>query len=146
MTKNFRKATEDSLQQAVITYIRLKFPNVIATSESAGRGLSVIQEVNAKRLRTTDGLPDLMILHINSQYNGLFLELKKHKTAVLKKNGELLSNEHLLQQHKTLAKLREQRYYADFCVGIDEAMRIIDNYMANQPIEPKYIPLNLNKK
>jgi hypothetical protein len=141
MQKRPRKSNqEDNLQKSVIIYLKLQHPNIIATSESAGRGSNLIQEVNAKLLRTADGLPDLLILHKNSQYNGLFLELKKSGTSVLKKDGTLLANEHLKQQHQTLARLREQGYYADFSIGFDETKTIIDAYLSNVSISPKYIP------
>jgi hypothetical protein len=139
MAKNFNKPSEDSLQQAVIKYLKLQYPNVIATSESAGRGLNLMQEIIAKRLRTKDGLPDLMIFQSNAQYHGLFLELKKQGVSVLKKNGDFLANEHIKQQHDTLNSLRNQGYFADFCVGFDEAKIIIDYYLADQLIFPKYI-------
>lgn len=59
---------------------------------------------------------------------GLFIELKKEGTRLLKKNGNYAS-EHIQEQAELLKKLRERGYVAEFACGFDEAKTIIDRYL-----------------
>lgn len=63
---------------------------------------------------------------------GLFLELKKEGTKIMKKGGGLVSNPHIIEQSKMLNALNERGYYAVFAVGFDEAKRIIDEYLGGK--------------
>ena len=64
----------------------------------------------------------------NYEYNGLFIELKKEGTRLKKKNGEW-ANDHIAEQYDVLDRLRFRGYKAEFAVGFDEAIQIIDDYL-----------------
>lgn len=65
-------------------------------------------------------------------YCGLALELKRDGvTVVLKtgpRKGKLTTNEHIQKQAVVLRELYRLGYYANFAVGLDEAVKIIDWY------------------
>ena len=120
---------EQELQIAVSTYIKMQYPNVIFTSESAGINLKFHQAIINKKCRSGNGLPDLWILEASNGYNGCLIELKKEGTKLFKKDGELLRDAHLFEQYNTILKLREKGYYSDFAVGFENAKKVIDNYL-----------------
>lgn len=62
---------------------------------------------------------------------GLFLELKKEGTRLKKKNGDW-ATEHIAEQAKVLEGLRQRGYCAEFAVGYEEAVRIIDEYLGGK--------------
>jgi hypothetical protein len=71
--------------------------------------------------------PDLLIFKPNGVFHALFIELKAKD--IYKKNGELLKNDHVEAQLKTIKELSALGYSAHFAVGFDEAKRLIDDYM-----------------
>lgn len=136
---------EDSLQISISKYLQYKYPKVIFTAESAGMNRNVVQASKDKQLRSSRGLPDMMIFQPTEKYHGLFLELKQAGTSIICKIGErkgfLVSKEHIQEQHAILLDLRNKGYYAEFAVGIDEAMKIIDKYMAGEELPIYYEPI-----
>lgn len=73
---------------------------------------------------------------------GLFLELKKDgetlypgpraKKRFKSIDGKEYKNEHLMEQADVLFKLRKAGYAAEFAIGFDEAIRIIDEYLGGK--------------
>lgn len=129
---------EESLQKQVCSYLRLQYPNVIFRSDFAsGMKLSQYQAVQHKRLQSSRSWPDLFIYfpiqHGEKFYCGLALELKKEGTSVILKIGErkgkLSTDPHIQEQAIMLKELNKLGYYANFAVGFDEAIKIIDWYM-----------------
>jgi hypothetical protein len=59
---------------------------------------------------------------------GLFLELKREGTRIKKQNGRW-ANTHIEEQADTLERLREAGYAAEFAVGLDHAIEIIQSYL-----------------
>jgi hypothetical protein len=59
---------EEKLQIAVCKYLKLQYPDVIFTAESSGLKLTIGQAVIAKQLRSSKGLPDIMIFQPNLHY------------------------------------------------------------------------------
>jgi hypothetical protein len=118
---------EEKLQIAVCKYLKLQYPDVIFTAESSGLKLTIGQAVIAKKLRSSRGLPDLMILEPNKYKNGLFIELKAEGFRL--KNGDIPNNEHTREQAELLVSLWGRGYAAYFACGFDEAKEIIDEYL-----------------
>lgn len=122
--------TEEKLQIAVCKYLKLQYPDVIFTAESSGLKLTIGQAVIAKQLRSSKGLPDLMIFEPNDLYHGLFLELKKEGTRL--NNGKMPNTKHIREQKDILNKLWSLGYAAGFACGFDEAKNIIDEYLKHR--------------
>jgi hypothetical protein len=147
---------EEKIQIAVCNHIRKNYPDVIFTCDLAsGLKLPVWLGALHKKMRSSRGLPDLFIAHpkkewqdahchsyLHTKYHGLFLELKKdgarkkdgtivaRKTQV-KKNGVVVETyDHHGEQEAILSRLRLLGYKAEFAVGMDEAISIIDDYLS----------------
>lgn len=71
--------------------------------------------------------PDLLILEPRKGYAGLFIELKVK--SPFKKNGELLKNEHLEGQMKTIQELNRKGYSACFQWRFETIKKMIDDYL-----------------
>lgn len=128
---------EQNLQKQVCSYLRVQYPNVIFRSDFAsGLHLSQYQANTHKSLQSSRAWPDLFIYqpmqHANKFYCGLAIELKKDGTPVILKTGSrkghISSNPHIQEQAALLKDLNRLGYYANFCVGFDEAVKLIDWY------------------
>jgi hypothetical protein len=75
------------------------------------------------------GYPDLFIALPRGKFAGLFIEIKTEKANPFKKDGTLKSNEHTERQAEVLSMLNEVGYYAVFTSGVDETIKIIENYI-----------------
>ena len=120
--------TEAKLHEAICTYIRLQYPDVIFTSEASGIRLPVGYAVKLKKLRSKHTLPDLWILAPRNGYHGLVIELKRQGERVYKKDGSYAS-EHISDQAETLDALNKDGYNAVFACGYEEAQEIVDEYL-----------------
>ena len=124
------KHPEYKLQKQICKYLELQYRDVVFLSDTvANCKLTMIQAVRNKAIQK-DGFktPDLLILEPRGDYHGLFIELKV-KSPYKKNSKELLSNEHLKGQQKSITHLLNKGYYACFSVGLDETKKIIDEYM-----------------
>lgn len=120
---------EAPLHKSLATYIKLKYPNVIFTSDSSGVKLTMGQAVALKALRSDDKIPDMLVFLPSYEYHSLFIEIKTMDDSPFLKDGSLSTKKHIQEQHKTLNKLRKIGYAACFGVGLDNCMKIIDNYI-----------------
>lgn len=118
---------EDSLQIAICTYIKMQYPGVVLTHDASGYRLSKGMAAKSKRMRSNDKIPDLMIFEPKGGFHALLIEIKAK--SIYKKNGELLKNDHVAEQAKTLEKLRKKGYCAEFAQSFEEAKELIDTYM-----------------
>lgn len=132
--------SEAELQANVARYLCLQYPDVLFHSDF-GSGVK-LTPWQAKMQRAQSGgrrgWPDLLVAEPvarcidgswNYDYHGLFLELKKEGTRLKKKNGGWAS-EHIAEQANVLKELRGKGYKADFAVGFDQAIQIIDRYLS----------------
>lgn len=129
---------ESDLQVMVADYLRLKYPGVLFHSDF-GSGVRLTPGQAIKQKRQNGGQrawPDMFIAEpqvVNEVvYNGLFLELKRERTRLKKKNGEWAS-EHIAEQAEVLERLQFRGYRAEFAVGFDEAKKLIDEYFVQLP-------------
>lgn len=127
-------AKEANIHRAFCQYVKTKYPTVIFTSESAGIRLTMGQAIKAKALRSSRGLPDFWLAQARGGYFGFFLELKRSRDEVLTKKGELkihgISNKRILEQLDSIEALRDAGYYAAFGLGLKDAIKQLDYYMA----------------
>lgn len=132
--------TELELQAQVADYLRLQYPDVLFHSDfGSGIKLTKGQAVKQKRLQGgRRAWPDMFIAQPAQRSHeypdacykfGLFLELKRPGVKIYKKNGDLVTNEHIREQAGVLEMLRNRGYVAEFACGFDEAKKIIDGYL-----------------
>lgn len=138
--------TEIELQTQVADYIRIKYPDVIFHSDfGSGIKLSMGQAVRQKRLNGgRRSWPDMFIAHpmlsktkdgMPFAWHGLFIELKKDGTKILKKDGNYVADAHIREQAKMLNALQRKGYQAYFAVGFEQAVQIIDSYLGRRKNE-----------
>lgn len=120
---------EQDIHIAICTYIKVKYPNVIFTSESSGLRVSMYQAKLLKKMRSCAGLPDIMIFEPRKSYYGLFLEVKRDNFAVYKKDGGIVSNTHIQEQEEIIHRLNQRGYLASFVRGFDDAKALVDYYL-----------------
>jgi len=125
------KKHEENLQIQVAAYMRKKYPEVIFHSDfSSGCKLSIGQAIRNKKMQSNHKYPDMFIAEPVPGYHGLYLELKKEGTKVFKEDGLLYANEHIKAQYDTILKLRDKGYKAEFAIGYEQAIAVIDDYMS----------------
>lgn len=128
------KNSEDIAQLAVVNYLRLRYPKIrFLANYLSGARLPIYLAKKAKTLgQAGQGTPDLFIFFNNGKYSLLAIELKSKDKNPFKKDGMLKSDEHLKKQYDYLNYLKSNGYYATFACGADEAIEIIDKYIANE--------------
>src|SRR5260221_11074897 len=96
--------TEAIVHRQICDYLRFQYPHIIFNSDGAGNNLSRAQAGMSKMLRSSSGVPDLMIFSPQRGYHGFFLELKREGTKLWTKDGRCAS-EHIQKQHEMLEAL-----------------------------------------
>ena len=122
---------EYDLHLAICNYISCYYPDVIFTSDLSGIKMSIGQALKIKNLKSSKGIPDLLILEPRKGYSGLFIELKLNRSKVYKKNGEIKADKsgHLENQLEILNRLKEKGYYTCFGLGYSSTLDIIRDYL-----------------
>ena len=125
-----RKRRESDIYITIAKMMALQYLNIVYRFDfAAGMKMSIGQGRLHKAMNHFIGYPDLFIAYPNGKYAGLYLEIKLEGKKVFKKDGSLLSDEHLERQHNILKVLSDAGYYATFAIGIHECCNIIDNYI-----------------
>lgn len=148
---------EEVIQQQVADYLVSQYPDVLFHSDfGSGVKLTIGQAAKQKRLNGgRRAWPDMFIAKskvvtlversdgeggstVQIKF-GLFLELKKDgetlypgprtKKRFKSIDGKEYKNEHLMEQADVLFKLRKAGYAANFAIGFDETIEIIDDYL-----------------
>ena len=124
---------EETIQIAVCNHLKTFYPDVIFTCDmAAGMRLTIGQAVKAQKLRSSRGLPDIIILEPRGEgefrYSGLCLELKTEKAG--NKNGTVKQTDHVREQQEILNRLEKKGYMARFAIGLQEAISIIEFYLS----------------
>lgn len=120
--------SEQTLHEAVCRYIKLQYPNVMFNSDMSGFRLTQGQAIRAKKMRSTNGYPDLVIYEARGGYFGLFIELKDEGVRVFNKKDKPTSK-HIAKQIGVIKELFNRGYWADMAIGFDETKHMIDWYM-----------------
>lgn len=121
-------STEKKLHESVVNYLKLAYPKAIFNTDMSGLKLTKGQAIGAKKLRSSNGFPDLVIYEQRRGFNALFLELKRNGVVIHLRNGNMTSDAHIQEQATMHKALKDRGYYADFAVGFDEAKKLIDWY------------------
>jgi hypothetical protein len=108
---------EQNLQEAVVTYLQLKYKGIRFCASAGGLRTSISQAAAMKRAGYVKGVPDLQIMEGRHNYFGLFIELKTKK-------GKLSPH-----QKEWIEDLNKKGYFAKCCKGLDEALDLIDWYL-----------------
>lgn len=126
---------ETDLYEQLARYMNLNYPGVIYHFDSSGiNNPSKYSRAQYSRLNGR-GYPDMFIAKpkwdaSTNQYTacGLYLEIKKEGTRLKKRDGEW-ANAHIAEQATTLLRLRASGYPAEFGVGLDACIKLIEEYL-----------------
>jgi len=108
---------EDKMQNSVMNYIRLKYPNVLAAHIPNEGKRTPFERYKLKYLGAVAGMPDIMIFHENSKFCGLAIELK------------VGYNKPTENQESCLKALKKAKWRAEWSNNLDAVLLLIDNYM-----------------
>jgi len=123
---------ETKVQLAIVKYIKLKYPHAakfIIKIDNEGKRTVQGHEL-AKRCGLHIGASDLFIAKPTLEYYGLWLEIKKDGWKMVPSNQK-----HTEKQLSFIDRMNSVGYKADIGVGIDECMKIVDEYF--KPTHPK---------
>ena len=135
---------EEEKHLRVCDYLRKHYPDVLfRTDFSSGMKMTPGQAAKHKKFQKSRAWPDLFIAKPGQDvfrdsfsgekyhefFGGLFLELKAEGTKLYKKNGEMVANKHYREQAEMLERLRSNGYIAEFAVGYNQAIQIIQDYL-----------------
>lgn len=112
---------ESAEQIALFDWIRLKpdlSPYAFSIPNESKR--SVITGAILKRMGLRAGVSDLFIAIPRTPHHGLFIELKAGKNKATPSQLEFIKD------------MRSQGYRAEVCVGCDEAIKLITEYMSSR--------------
>jgi hypothetical protein len=128
------KISEKQLHSQICQYIKIQYQNIIFNTDLSGIKLSIGQAKQLKFLRSSKGIPDIVIYHPmqigQTTFYGLFLEVKKESPYKKMKTGYVIKeNEHLREQKFIIDRLCELGYIACFVWSFDMAKNLIDNYL-----------------
>lgn len=127
MSKN---QPEFELQKQICRWISYQYPNMLFLSDTIASVKLTIPQQNRNKLIQKNNFktPDLLIFEPKGSFSGLFIELKVK--SPFKKNGEILKDEHLEGQLKTINDLKSKGYYACFSWSFEMTISIINQYMS----------------
>ncbi len=129
--KGLAARTEEELHDAVLEYLRARYPWLWRSvhSDLSGFRLGIKAQARLGRLKQSRGFPDILILFSRGGYSGLALELKKQGARVWLKSGELSSDIHIREQAEWLGRFRGSGFFATFVIGFADARAKIDRYI-----------------
>ncbi len=110
--------TEEQDQIKLVVWVR-KMGLPIVGSPAAGRR-SIWEGAKLKRMGCVSGWPDLFMPVPNKTFPGLFIELKRASGGVVSES-----------QLHWLKILRQNGYACEICRGLEEAKKVILDYLAN---------------
>ena len=119
---------ETRIHLVVCQHIRLKYRNVIFHSDGSGLRLKPYQAIVYSNMKSLRGISDLHIDEPRKGYHGLKIEIKA--VTPFKKDGYLKAGDHLREQSDILERYTDKGYKAVFATGVDECIKIIDEYMS----------------
>ena len=79
------------------------------------------------------GWPDLFIAEPRGPFAGLYVELKKNRDEVYRKDGAMRKSPHLERQVEIHGMLRERGYAVEWGFGVIDACKKIEAYLG-QPL------------
>ena len=113
---------EDRLQIAVMDYLRLQYPNVLAIHVANERATSPMQGALLKRKGVTAGVPDVLVFRQKETLQGIILW---HGLAIELKVGK---NKPTDRQREMIERFLDAGWATYVCYSFDEAKQAIDDY------------------
>jgi len=144
--KKVRTYPEFELQKAVCKYIGIKYPKVFFSSDT----IAFVELSKAQQIRNfliqKHGFktPDLLIHEPVGRFHSCYIEIKVNSPFKVK-HEELLKDEQIQEQENSLAELRKKGFVAEFGVGYNHCLHIIENYLQGNNIDLSYLSYRQKK-
>lgn len=126
---------ETDLYQQLAQYMNLRHPTVAYHFDLAGVWTPSYGIRNLYGRLNVRGWPDLFIAKTAlmpgtvNLYYGLFLELKQAGVRIRKVRDGTWANDHVAEQAAQLDVLQDAGFVAQFAVGYDQAVELIESYL-----------------
>lgn len=120
---------ELDVHSAVCKYLKLK-QLMFISDFGAGIKLSKGMAMRQKMQKSDHDWPDVFVAEPRAGFHGLFIELKRDKDSLYNKDGSMIKSQHLTDQLACINALNEKGYYARFACGTDEAVQLVEKYLA----------------
>ena len=118
---------EDKVCLAMLEYIQLKHPDLYKTAlkihNEGERSYWTNRLLQKLGFRT--GASDYFFTYPHNGKHGLFIEVKRNGWKITPSQKE-----HVERQKKFIEDMKAHGYSAYFCVGIDECIKAVDEYMS----------------
>lgn len=134
-----RDQREHRIYELIADHMATNHPGVVYRFDlAADLKLTLGQAKKHRRIQRFRGYPDLFIASPNwktkdgkgTHYCGLYIEIKKEGTRIFRRDGRLVADEHIREQFDMLQNLQQVGYKATFGIGLEECLKIIDEYLA----------------
>lgn len=131
------KQEESRLSEQVSQFLKLQYPNLIYRFDVSDLKLSMPQAMRNKKLQMKDrGYPDLFLAFPSKGFHGLYIELKKDRSEVYKKDGTFkrkwnrkTQSCHVAEQNTILKRLNDLGYKAVYGFGFIDSITKIKEYL-----------------
>jgi hypothetical protein len=131
---------EAYIHALLCNYLRTNYPDVVFTTDLSGVRLTMKLAKQCKPLRSSRGIPDLLVLHPAHNYHGLCIEIKDDAAKSLRcKNGAPRQDAHLLEQTQVIERLRKVGYFACFARGFAGGRKAIEAYFGGGVYQFEYV-------
>ena len=124
------KHPESDLQTKVCKQLKRQYPGMIFFSDfAAGIKLEPFA-ANLRSIQACEGkYLDLTILEPSYTFSGLIIEIKCTSAELFLVDGSSLKSDHVQEQYNMIKRMRVKGYYADFGVGYDDIVGMIEDYI-----------------
>lgn len=120
---------EAYIHALLCNYLRTNYPDVIFTTDLNGVRLPMGLAKKCKPLKSSRGIPDLLVLFPCNGWHGLLIEVKTDTAdQALLRNGQPRADAHLAEQLHTIERLRRLGYFACFVHGFAAGRKAIEDY------------------
>lgn len=120
MPKRIKSLIPTEQEDQIKFAVWLAKQGILFTASANGGKRNLFEAMKLKKMGVSKGYPDISIEMSNRDYNGLRIELKRV-------SGGIRSPEQIEWQKK----LRKNGYCCEFANGLEEAKKIVLDYIAN---------------
>lgn len=110
--------SEKQEQMEVASYVRAKYPSVIMTTTGAGLGFNARFQKSMNQMGYAKGTPDLVFFEARHGFHGLLIEMKTVR-------GDIRPHQKEMRE-----ELEKRGYKACICFGSGQAIKVVDQYFA----------------
>lgn len=125
-TKKFHLKPEDKTQMAILDYCKLAYPKLFQTVIKIHNEGQRSRSTNRilPRLGLRPGASDLFFAFPTKNYHGLWMEIKRDGWKLT-----VGQQEHVNRQIAFIDQQNQNGYLARMVVGVDEGIKLLDEYM-----------------